>query len=105
MDFINKERAAGRSVYDAVINAGRRRLRPILLTSLTTILGLAPLMTETSFQARFLIPMAISISFGLAFATVLTLVVVPSIYMIGEDVKRAVRRIWFGPQPKPIPTT
>lgn len=105
VDFINKERAAGRSVHDAVINAGKRRLRPILLTSLTTILGLAPLMTETSFQARFLIPMAISISFGLAFATVLTLVVVPSIYMIGEDVKRAARRIWFGPQPGLSPAT
>ena len=101
VDFVNKERAAGHSVSEAVISAGRRRLRPILLTSLTTILGLAPLLMETSFQARFLIPMAISISFGLAFATVLTLLVVPSIYLIGEDLKLAIRYIWHGPQRRP----
>ncbi|MFH1746529.1 MAG: efflux RND transporter permease subunit [Planctomycetota bacterium] len=96
VDFVNKERAAGKGVYEAVIHAGKRRLRPILLTSLTTILGLAPLLTETSFQARFLIPMAISISFGLAFATVLTLAVVPAIYLIVEDLKYLARRIWIG---------
>jgi multidrug efflux pump subunit AcrB len=93
VDFINNERLAGKSTYEAVISAGRRRLRPILLTSLTTILGLAPLMTETSFQARFLIPMAISISFGLAFATVLTLILVPSIFLIVDDIIRGVRTL------------
>ncbi len=98
VDFINKERARGMRLYDAVITAGRRRLRPILLTSLTTILGLAPLMAERSFQARFLIPMAISISFGLMFATVLTLLVVPSIYLIAEDLKRVTRWVWYGRQ-------
>lgn len=96
VDFVNKGRAEGTLLRDAVIEAARRRLRPILLTSLTTILGLAPLLMETSFQARFLIPLAISISFGLAFATVLTLVLVPSIYLIAEDVKRAVRWVWTG---------
>ena len=99
VDFINRQRADGSPVFDAVITAAKRRLRAILLTSLTTILGLAPLMTETSFQAKFLIPMAISLSFGLAFATALTLVVVPAIYLIVVDVKRAARRIWFGPEP------
>ena len=88
VDCINKEMRSGRRVHDAVIAAGKRRLRPIILTSLTTVLGLAPLMMEQSFQARFLIPMAISISFGLAFATLLTLVVVPSIFMISVDLKR-----------------
>ena len=88
MDCINKELRGQKRVREAVIAAGKRRLRPILLTSLTTVLGLAPLMLEQSFQAKFLIPMAISISFGLAFATVLTLVVVPSIFMIGIDLKR-----------------
>lgn len=68
-------------------------MRPILLTSLTTILGLAPLMAETSFQARFLIPMAISITFGLAFATVLTLVVIPCFYMIRLDIFRIAHRL------------
>jgi multidrug efflux pump subunit AcrB len=89
VDTINKELAAGTPVRDAVLSAARRRLRPIILTSLTTILGLAPLMLEQSFQARFLIPMAISISFGLLFATVLTLVVVPALFILSVDVKQA----------------
>jgi len=101
VNFINKEIQSGRPIGEAVIAAGLRRLRPIILTSLTTILGLAPLMTETSFQARFLIPMAVSISFGLAFATVLTLVVVPANYVIVHDLKMLGRRIWYGPQPRP----
>ena len=96
VDFIKKERAAGRPLVEAVTMAGRRRLRPIILTSLTTILGLAPLMTEQSFQARFLIPMAISISFGLVFATVLTLVVVPALYLIVEDCRQLVVWLWTG---------
>jgi multidrug efflux pump subunit AcrB len=97
VNFINAENRAGASRGDAIITAGRRRLRPILLTSLTTILGLAPMLTETSFQAKFLIPMAVSISFGLAFATLLTLVVVPSAYLILYDLKGLARRIWHGP--------
>ena len=108
VDFIKKEIAEGRETLAAVINAGRRRLRPIILTSLTTILGLAPLMMEQSFQARFLIPMAISISFGLAFATVLTLVVVPAIYLIVEDLRRAGFWLWYGtttPAPPAEPAT
>jgi multidrug efflux pump subunit AcrB len=96
VNFINKEIAAGRQVFEAVINGGRRRMRPILLTSMTTILGLAPLMAEQSMQARFLIPMAVSITFGLAFATVLTLVVVPCFYMIRHDVHAVAGRIWHG---------
>ena len=96
VDFINKEVAAGRPVFEAVINGGRRRMRPILLTSMTTILGLAPLMAEQSMQARFLIPMAVSITFGLAFATVLTLVVVPCFYMIRHDAQAVAARIWHG---------
>jgi len=97
IDFVNKGRSAGASAFEAVIEGGKRRLRPILLTSLTTILGLAPLMAERSFQARFLIPMAISISFGLVFSTVLTLLVVPSLYIIVEDLRRLGARIWYGP--------
>ena len=101
VDFINKEVAAGKSRFEAVISGGKRRLRPIILTSLTTVLGLAPLMAEQSFQARFLIPMAISISFGLAFGTILTLVVVPSIYMIVEDLHVLTCRLWYGSEPQP----
>ena len=86
----------GMSVLDAIVAAGKRRLRAIMLTSLTTILGLAPLMLEKSVQARFLIPMATSIVWGLAFATVLTLLLLPCLYLIHEDLKSAVRWLWTG---------
>lgn len=108
VDFVNKEIAAGRNRLDAVVAAGRRRLRPILLTSMTTILGLAPMMLEQSFQARFLIPMATSISFGLMFATVLILVLVPSIYLIADDMQRFACWAWYGsatPEAEPDPET
>ncbi len=88
MVFINRKVAAGASHHDAVIEAGLERLRPILLTSVTTVLGIAPLLFETSFQARFLIPMGISISAGLIFATALTLVAVPALYLTVIDMKR-----------------
>lgn len=88
MTFINRRRAEGGSAYEAVIQGGTGRLRAILLTSITTVLGLAPLLTETSFQARFLIPMGISIAAGLIFATILTLVGIPALYMILEDARR-----------------
>ena len=68
-------------------------MRAIMLTSITTVLGLAPLLLETSFQARFLIPMGISIAAGLAFATVLTLLAIPSLYMIVEDAKGILSRV------------
>ena len=88
IDASNKARAEGMSAYDAIVYAGSRRLRPIILTSLTTFLGLAPMIAETSFQARFLIPMAISLGFGVLFATIIILVIVPSLYMIQEDIVR-----------------
>jgi len=96
VDYANRQVRCGRNRYEAIYEAGLRRLRPILLTSLTTILGLAPLMAERSFQARFLIPMAISITFGLAIVTFLTLLLVPALYMIFEDVRRMGRWLWHG---------
>jgi len=87
VSFINRQIASGVPLIEAIINGSKSRLRPIILTSITTIAGLAPLMAERSFQARFLIPMGISIAFGLAFATVLNLVVVPAIYMIVADLR------------------
>ena len=69
------------------MNGAKRRFRPILLTSLTTFLGLAPMIFEKSLQARFLIPMAISLGFGVLFATGIILLIVPSLYMIVEDLK------------------
>lgn len=77
-------RSSGDSPTVAVLKAAKRRIRPILLTSLTTFLGLAPLMFETSVQARFLIPMTISIGFGILFATVLTLILIPCLYLVLE---------------------
>jgi len=71
----------------SVHSAGIQRFRPILLTTLTTCGGLAPIITETSRQAKFLIPMAISLGFGILFATFITLVMVPCLYMILEDIK------------------
>lgn len=72
----------------AVRRAGARRFRPILLTSLTTFLGLAPMIFETSLQARFLIPMALSLGFGILFSTAIALLLVPALYLILEDAKR-----------------
>ena len=83
----NKRLHKGIPILHAVHSAGIQRFRPILLTTLTTCGGLAPIITETSRQARFLIPMAISLGFGILFATLITLVMVPCLYMILEDVK------------------
>jgi multidrug efflux pump subunit AcrB len=92
VDAINRYRQDGVPLREAVIRGGARRLRPILLTSLTTFFGLAPMIFETSRQARFLIPMAISLGFGALFVTVIALLVVPPIYLIVEDI-----RVWFAP--------
>ena len=88
VDFINQERAKGKSVPDAVLNAGVARFRPVLLTSLTTFFGLLPLLFEKSVQAQFLIPMGISLGFGILFATVITLIMVPANVIILEDLRR-----------------
>ncbi len=85
VDFINRYRREGHNVYEAVLEAGPRRFRPILLTSLTTFFGLFPLLMEKSVQAQFLIPMAISLAYGVLFATVITLVIVPSAYLFIDN--------------------
>ncbi len=82
IDFINRARALGRPVEQAIMESGVRRFRPILLTSVTTFLGLTPLLLETSLQAQFLIPMAISLGFGVLFATGITLLLVPVSYSV-----------------------
>lgn len=87
VDYINKQRKEDGSIIEAVWNSGAARFRPILLTSLTTFAGLAPILLETSLQAQFLIPMAVSLSFGVGYATLVTLLLVPASYLILEDVK------------------
>ena len=86
VDFINSSKNK-MSIMDSVLNAGTARFRAILLTSLTTFIGLLPIMLETSLQARFLIPMAASLAFGILFATVITLLLIPCLYVILEDFK------------------
>jgi multidrug efflux pump subunit AcrB len=85
VDFINSRVRRGMDHFEASIQGAKLRLRAILLTTLTTVAGLAPLMFETSFQAKFLIPMAVTLTFGLVFATALTLVVVPALNMVYFD--------------------
>jgi len=89
VDFINQERKQGRPLRDAIIESGAARFRPIILTSLTTFAGLLPLLFETSLQAQFLIPMATSLSFGVLFATFMTLLLVPAFYNILQDIREA----------------
>ncbi len=97
-------RDEGLGPLEAVMAAGSRRFRPILLTSLTTFLGLAPMILETSVGARFLIPMAISLGFGVLFATFITLLVVPALYLILEDIKALIlRAIGAGEPSSPAP--
>lgn len=88
VDYVNQERAAGVRAQDAAIDAGCSRFRAIILTSLTTFFGLVPIMSETSLQAQILIPMAASIAFGILFSTVITLYLVPVLYLIGTDIKK-----------------
>lgn len=87
LDRINTLRAEGKDVLTSVLDAGRDRFRPIILTSLTTFIGLVPILAETSTQAKFLIPMVISLSFGVLFATGVTLILVPSLYYLGERIR------------------
>ena len=84
VDFINRYRSEGNNITEAVLEAGPRRFRPIFLTSLTTFVGLIPLLLEKSAQAKFLIPMAVSLSFGVIFATTITLFLVPVGYLVLE---------------------
>jgi len=104
IEFFSRMRESGQSVTEAAINAGRARLRAILLTTITTVLGLLPLMLEQSFQARFLIPMAITITCGLLSATVIILVLLPCLLAITDDIQRTVYLLWNGrPRPDPYP--
>jgi multidrug efflux pump subunit AcrB len=88
VDYINVARRYGMKMQEAIIQAGKRRFRAILLTSLTTFVGLMPIMAETSMQAQMVIPMAVSLAFGVLFATVVTLFLIPCLYIMIEDIKQ-----------------
>jgi len=102
VEFVNRERALGHSLREAALRAGGRRFRPILLTTITTFVGIMPMALETDLQARFLIPMAVSLGFGILFATFITLFLVPVIYLIMEDAGNGLRRL-FGMAPAAPP--
>ncbi|MCH7557818.1 MAG: efflux RND transporter permease subunit [Planctomycetes bacterium] len=87
IDLINRERRSGIELAQVLRDCATRRFRPIMLTTLTTFCGLLPIITEKSMQAQFLVPMAISLAFGVLFATCITLLLVPSLYMVLEDIK------------------
>lgn len=90
---INDERGTQTSLVDAAVTGGARRFRPVLMTSLTTFFGLSPMIFETSVQARFLIPMALALGFGILLATPMLVLVVPSFYLVIEDVKKGLRAV------------
>ena len=94
VDYTNKRIKAGMPLIEAIRFAGGARFRPILLTSVTTFAGLTPLIFDKSTQAQFLIPMAVSLGFGILFATLLTLFLIPSFYLILEDIKRIFAYLW-----------
>jgi multidrug efflux pump subunit AcrB len=94
IEAVNDLMAEGMSMRTAVCEGGKRRFRAILLTTMTTCAGLMPLIMERSFQAQFLIPMAISIAFGVLFATIITLVLMPCQLMILSDFRRLWHRVW-----------
>ena len=101
IDFANRRRSEdGMTPHEAIHSAGIQRFRPVLLTTLTTFFGLAPMIFETSRQARFLVPMALSLGFGIVFATGITLLIVPSLYVAIGDLQSAspaLRQMLFGP--------
>jgi multidrug efflux pump subunit AcrB len=97
IDFANRRiRERDMSIHDAVLDAAIHRFRPILLTTATTFGGLTPMMFERALQARFMIPMAISLGYGILFATVITLVLVPCLYMVIEDLGNLHRDVMRG---------
>jgi len=95
IDYANRLRRGGQvsTAFEAIHQAGVRRFRPIILTTMTTFGGLAPMIFETSRQARFLIPMALSLGYGIVFATSITLVLVPCLYMMLDDAEKLWARI------------
>ena len=90
----------GLKVKDAIVEAGKIRLRPIILTTLTTTIGLAPIIAMKSVQAQFLTPMAISLAYGVAIGTVFILIFFPIIIMLLNDFKVAMKYLWTGKKPE-----
>jgi multidrug efflux pump subunit AcrB len=108
VDFINQKVRAGVGLSEAVIQSGVRRFRPIFLTSTTTVVGLLPLIFDRSLQSQFLIPMAVSIAFGILFATAITLILIPCAYLAAEEIRIHLGKAWTWwrhPSGKPLATS
>ncbi len=106
VDFINQKKRAGDDLFESVIQSGTRRFRPIFLTSATTFAGLMPLIFDRSLQAQFLIPMAVSLAFGILFATAITLFLIPCAYIAAEEIRTLLGKGWVWwryPSGKPLP--
>jgi len=88
VDYLNSHRRSGKSIEQSIVLAVKRRFRPILLTTLSTCMGLLPILTETSLQAQFLIPMVVSLAWGLIFSTVVILFFVPCLIAMTADFQR-----------------
>jgi multidrug efflux pump subunit AcrB len=97
VDYINQRRRAGVTLHDAVREAGAKRFRPIVLTSVTTFVGLLPLLMDRSIQAQFLVPMAVSLGAGILFSTVITLYLIPCALTLSEDMGQRFARLrhWY----------
>ncbi|MCR9077603.1 MAG: efflux RND transporter permease subunit [Hyphomonadaceae bacterium] len=96
VDFVNRKREEGVGAVQALVDAGVSRFRPILLTSVTTFVGILPLIAERSMQAQFLKPMVISLGYAVAFAIFVSLLLVPTLYAVGVEIGRVFRWSWAG---------
>lgn len=99
LDTFNRNLKSGMHIEDAMFKAGIQRFRPIILTSVTTVAGLYPLILETSFQAQFLIPMGVSVAYGVLFGTFFILLFLPALVLSMNDLKRAIKWMWTGDKP------
>lgn len=102
IDYVNRLRDQGEGAISALVKAGVGRFRPILLTSITTFVGLLPIMFERSTSAQFLMPTVVSLAFGVFFATFVTLLFVPAMYAVGADIARFYRWAWTGEKQAPV---
>ena len=102
IDYVNRLRAKGVGAYQAMLDACVARFRPILLTSVTTFIGITPILFETSVQAEFLKPMVVALAFGVLFDFFLTLMLVPAMYGVGVDIRRFFVGLWRGEKQEPL---
>lgn len=102
LDYVNRLRSKGVGAYQAMVDACVARFRPILLTSVTTFMGVLPMLAEKSVQAQFMKPMVVALAFGVLFDFFLTLILVPAMYGIGVDINRLAKRIWTGQKQPPL---